>query len=244
MVWTGRLVIAWGGGCCGGDEADGASYNPATNTWRVLPVSPLSGRRAAGVWTGKELVVVGGNDADGNIFTDGAAYNPTTRTWRSIPSMPAPRGGASIVWDGTEVLVVGGYRTWGVHPKLYASGLAYSPSSNRWRNLPPMEQARMGHVAVWTGHRMLVWGGETLVGGKFVAPPHGLAFDPGHRPVVGAPAVAAARAHLPPGRVDRHPDDRLGRMVDRERRPLVFGRCSLPAGLIPHRLPPPVRPAP
>jgi hypothetical protein len=178
MVWTGRLVIAWGGGCCGGYNADGASYDPATNSWRVLPASPLSGRRAAGVWTGSELVVAGGSDADGNVFADGAAYNPTTRSWRSLPPMPAPRAEASIVWDGTQVLVVGGYRIWGVHPRLYANGLAYRPSTNRWRNLPPMEQARTLHVAVWTGRRMLVWGGETLVGGKFVAPPHGLAFDP------------------------------------------------------------------
>ena len=92
--------------------------------------------------------------------------------------MPAPRRDASIVWDGTEVLVVGGFGAGGVHATLYASGLAYRATTNRWRNLPPMEKARALHVAVWTGHRMLLWGGETRVGGKFVAPPHGLAFDP------------------------------------------------------------------
>jgi hypothetical protein len=33
-------------------------------------------------------------------------------------------------------------------------------------------------AAVWTGKRLLLWGGETGTPGDFVIPPHGLAYDP------------------------------------------------------------------
>jgi hypothetical protein len=44
----------------------------------------------------------------------------------------------------------------------YASGYAYRPSANRWRQLPAMDVGRSAHVAVWTDIRMLVWGGYTV----------------------------------------------------------------------------------
>jgi hypothetical protein len=177
MAWTGRQVLTWGGGCCGENSAGGAAYTPATDSWQQLPKSPLAGRHTTGAWTGKELVVVGGQ-ADERIFADAAAYNPTTRTWRRLPPMPAPRTGATATWTGTEVLVVGGHhggiRTGG----LYADGVAYNPATNRWRQLPSMGVGRLGHTAVWTGRQLLVWGGWTVRSGKYVAPPHGLAYDP------------------------------------------------------------------
>jgi hypothetical protein len=42
-----------------------------------------------------------------------------------------------------------------------AHGLAYDPASNRWSPLPrsPL-RGRFGHVAVWTGTKMLIWGGH------------------------------------------------------------------------------------
>jgi len=36
VVWTGREMIGWGGGCCGDASSEGAAYNPATNTRRKL----------------------------------------------------------------------------------------------------------------------------------------------------------------------------------------------------------------
>jgi hypothetical protein len=175
-VWTGRQLIGWGGGCCGDSNAWGAAYTPATNSWEMLPPAPLAGRQGTvGAWTGTELIIVGGNDADGKVFATAAAYNPATLSWRRLPPLPAPRTGATATWDGTEVLVVGGRRA---GMDLYADGVGYNPSTNRWRRLPAMGTSREGHVAVWTGSRLLVWGGGTIRGRAFVAPPHGLAYDP------------------------------------------------------------------
>jgi N-acetylneuraminic acid mutarotase len=181
VVWTGRELIGWGGGCCGDAFSDGVAFNPATNRWRALAPTPLAGsQQPIGAWTGRELIIfVGGLNPDGKPWparlARAAAYNPATDKWRRIAPLPAPRGGANAVWDGREVLVVGGAVS-GTSP-LPRVGFAYNPATNRWRRLPRMETGRIGAAAVWTGARLLVWGG-TKRSGSFVAPAHGLAYDP------------------------------------------------------------------
>jgi N-acetylneuraminic acid mutarotase len=199
VVWTGSQMIEWGGGCCGDFIGHGDAYRPSTNAWRKLPASPLVGRQAAaGVWTGKEMVIVGGfaEDPDtGSItFRDAAAYNPVTRTWRRLPPMPAARRDAKAVWDGRDVLVVGGRRpadpvgsipavvgekTAGARSEVLPRGVfAYRPSTNRWRLLRPMPRGRVGHAAVWTGTRVIVWGGIVERAGASFTPRTTLSFDP------------------------------------------------------------------
>ena len=187
-VWTGRELIGWGGGCCGDAFDDGVAYNPRTNAWRPLPRSPLAGsQHPIGAWTGRELVVlVGDYDADGKRWparlARAAAYNPGTNTWRRLPALPHARDDAEAVWDGRELLVVGGT---GVakagRPAPPATvGFALDPTVGRWRPLPPMDAGRIGAAAVWTGHRLLLWGGRTNAAGvaRPAIPPHGLAYDP------------------------------------------------------------------
>ena len=188
VVWTGSQMIGWGGGCCGDFLADGASYRPATNAWRKLPTSPLEGRQtAAGAWTGREMVIVGGfreEEVGGVVqsvdLADAAAYNPATRRWRRLPSLPTGRRDATAVWDGRDVLVVGGFVSSSRPPyrRLLSGVFAYRPSTNRWRRLSPLPHGRDGHAAVWTGARMLVWGGEVKRDGKLVTPRTGLSYDP------------------------------------------------------------------
>lgn len=44
---------------------------------------------------------------------------------------------------------------------LPAHGEAYNPATNTWSALPPAPlDGRSGPVSVWTGHQMIVWGGE------------------------------------------------------------------------------------
>jgi hypothetical protein len=79
-VWTGTELIGW--------EASnrGVAYNPARDSWRVLPRSPLATHNGRGrlgavmVWTGTQMVIWGGwtgafKDAP---FPDGAAFQPAT----------------------------------------------------------------------------------------------------------------------------------------------------------------------
>lgn len=184
LVWTGREMLTWGGGCCGDVSSEGFAFAPATGAWRRLPKAPVPGQqRPLGAWTGKELVILPGRDPDGKP-TGGAAYDPVRNTWRQIASPPQERMGSAVVWDGREVLVVGG---WGPADaktgfrKLVSIPLAYDPATNRWRTLAPMDGGRYGRLdagAVWTGSRLLLWGGETQARRQEVLAPHGLAFDP------------------------------------------------------------------
>lgn len=187
VLWTGHEMVDWGGGCCGDASSGGSAYNPSTNTWRKVAPSPLSpSQQPIGAWTGRELIIfVSGLDPDGKSYpaklARAAAYNPTTNTWRRIAPLPAPRLGATVVWDGREVLVVGGAGApRGAKPPVPARvGFAYTPATNRWRQLPPLGSGRTHAAMVWTGRRLLVWGGSQTAGaGLPVTPNGGLAYDP------------------------------------------------------------------
>jgi hypothetical protein len=90
----------------------------------------------------------------------GMAYNPVKNSWRLLPAMPLPRSGFAAVWTGHHVLIWGGlsgrFPTWAPPPH----GESYSPAANRWSALPASPlPGRADPVAVWTGHKMIVWGG-------------------------------------------------------------------------------------
>lgn len=159
-VWTGQEMVVWGGGIGGQNPdtvfADGAAYNPATDTWRMLAPSPLSARTASGsAWTNKELVVWGGFAGE-DTLGDGAAYDPATNGWRTIsPSPLAPRA-VPGVWSGHEVLMWGG----GASRQSFDDGAAYDPRTDTWRKLPDSPlQPRRAYAIAWTGTDLLVWGG-------------------------------------------------------------------------------------
>lgn len=97
-VWTGDELIIWGGYATYGNAPDedgdhvageGAAYNPTTDTWRVLPPSPLTDRcDHTATWTGTDLIIFGGIEPCGqpNIMAkgDAATYNPETNLWQTL----------------------------------------------------------------------------------------------------------------------------------------------------------------
>jgi hypothetical protein len=164
-AWTGReLVIVGGNNTDGKIFADAAAYNPTTRTWRRLPPLPAPRAAATATWTGTEVLVVGGHHGDiahGGLYADGVAYNPATNRWRQLPSMEVGRIGHSAVWTGRQLLVWGGQTVRAGVRAAPPHGLAYDPAANRWSALPAAPlRGRTGHLAVWTGSQMLVWGGS------------------------------------------------------------------------------------
>lgn len=164
-VWTGtELVIVGGRNADGKVLADAAAYNPATRAWRRLPAMPAPRSDAPATWTGTEVLVAGGRGAgadEGGLHGDGVAYNPVTNRWRRLPAMGTGRVWHSAVWTGRHLLVWGGRTFRAGAWTAPAHGLAYDPASDRWSPLPrsPL-RGRFGHVAVWTGTSMLIWGGH------------------------------------------------------------------------------------
>ncbi len=183
QVWTGTQLLVWGGENCAGAACptfraphlvDGAAYTPATDRWRKLARSPLSGRAPAAVaWTGTEMVVWGGVNADG-FLADGAAYDPARDRWRPLAGSPlTPRNRPMSAWTGRELLVWGGNDL----DHGFADGAAYDPAADRWRPFAPSPlAARTGGVAAWTGRELVVWGGVDLGAGAELR--DGAAYDP------------------------------------------------------------------
>jgi hypothetical protein len=85
-VWTGREVVVLGSSLNGRniattDTAVGAAYDPAADTWRMLPPSNLSPQATAAAWANGRLVAY-------DYEVRWQAYDPETDAWS--PSTPMP----------------------------------------------------------------------------------------------------------------------------------------------------------
>jgi N-acetylneuraminic acid mutarotase len=192
-VWTGSEMIVFGGmSAVGNTYGDGSRYDPATDTWTLLPATGSPGPRQShvAVWTGTKMVVWGGR-AD----TSGGLYDPVTDTWEptSTASAPDARVNASVVWTGTEMLVWGGDGAAG----MANSGGRYNPATNTWT---PMATApltpRAWHTAVWTGSQMIIRGGYNVHLGQLYG--DGARYSPATNswtPVTGVNAPDARTYH-------------------------------------------------
>ncbi len=204
MVWTGSEVLVFGGYTQTGDFAGtntGARYDPATDTWTEIrfPTFPMEGRLGATtIWTGTEMIVWGGEPVAAPLQT-GGRYNPTTRTWTATstaPGVPAGRYAHTAIWSGTEMIVWGG-DDGSVAPSELNNGARYNPVTDTWQPTglgPGVPSARREHTAVWTGGRMIVWGGMALVSGQYTPTNTGAAYNPANDtwttlPTTGAPAA-------------------------------------------------------
>ena len=123
------------------------------------------------------MVIFGGeNFAD--YLSDGSLYDPVGDQWSALPSTGAPtaRSGAVAVWAGDRIIVWGGNSASGevdsgAQIVINSAGLAQSWIATSANGAP---SGRAGHTAVWTGSRMIVWGGRNASG--FLS--DGAAFDP------------------------------------------------------------------
>jgi N-acetylneuraminic acid mutarotase len=165
-AWTGSELVVAGGVVRRSDGTfetlrTGAAYNPATGTWRRLPAAPHPRYGAKAVWDGTEVLFLGGHGAPGTSpAAGGMAYNPATNTWRDLPPMQFGRDGFTAVWTGRHVLVWGGV-TGRDDTVLPPYGEAFNPATNTWTALPAAPLAgRENPISVWTGHQMIVWGGD------------------------------------------------------------------------------------
>lgn len=174
QVWTGKTMIVFGGtGSCGYSSCylnSGAIFDPSQNTWKTMSTDNApSGRYGhTAVWTGSKMIVWGGTESGSTNSNTGGIYDPETDTWSSMSTVDAPNGrvGHTAVWTGTQMIVWGGLEQYGSN--YVNTGGVYDPKADTWRSvsLSNAPSPRNTHIAVWTGTRMLVWGGwdsENLV---------------------------------------------------------------------------------
>ena len=161
VVWTGREMIGWGGGCCGDARSDGSAYDPAAEAGASSPAHPSrrsKGRSEPGPAASSFCSSAGSDPGAASPGPHGSpAPQPTTR--RPTPGAASHRCpdrglrfGGTAVWDGREVLVVGAGAACAGRAGLRPGGepLAATRSAASRPAGPP---------AVWTGKRLLVWGG-------------------------------------------------------------------------------------
>ncbi len=197
-VWMGKQAMVWGGERnnepSGHAFADGATYDPTTGTWRLLPPSPLVARTGAtAVWNGAEAIVFGGMTANGTYLYSGATYDPRTDDWHALPvlpvSHPASAVGTTVVWTGTELLVwvTDELRTPPTGPSFRSStgtqAFTWKVGSSSWSQVPspPDNVDTYGTDAIWTGRKVLLLGGTGCLPGMGCAAHTtgtGFAFDP------------------------------------------------------------------
>jgi hypothetical protein len=184
-VWTGDRMIIWGGETSEGSTLrDGAIYDPAARTWQAISGvgAPSSRVYAVAVWTGDRMLVWGGlHSTTENVgIGDGTAYDPAADTWTPISAAgaPSPRFFHAAVWTGTEMIVWGGFTSLvpGVPPTALGTGAAYDPAADTWRPTSTANAPlpRADNAAVWTGDRMIVWGGSSghgVIGGGGIYDP-------------------------------------------------------------------------
>lgn len=193
-VWTGAKMLIWGGMGGAGELGGGSGYDPATGIWTALPAAgaPAARRQHVAVWTGERFLVWGGRDASG-LKADGGLLdaNAASPAWSALPTSgaPAARMDAVGVWAGNRFVVWGGrtevgdLATGGILP--FTGGT--TPGAWTGTATSGAPSARSGHSMVWTGSRVLIWGGKQ--GG--VPLNTGAAFDPVANTWVELPTVGA-----------------------------------------------------
>jgi hypothetical protein len=166
-VWTGSELIATGfnpgpDGTFVDSTEVAESYNPSTNSWRLLPAPPKTENycRRDAAWTGKEMLVWG---------CSLTAYDPATNQWRRLSDAPTRHGIA--VWTGRELIGWGG----GCCGDVSDDGSAYDPATNTWRKLAPAPvSGQQSPIGAWTGRELVIFNGHGPEGDRV----GGAAYDP------------------------------------------------------------------
>ncbi|TKD09257.1 kelch repeat-containing protein [Polyangium fumosum] len=161
-VWTGQVMMVWGGYSTNGMVGSGAIYNPDTDTWTTIPTmnEPTPRIRHSAVAAGAYMIVWGGTSGNNQPLLSGGRYHIPTKTWSPTTTMgaPSPRTQHSATWVGDRMVVWGGmdFFDW------LGDGAMYSPLDNAWTAKTSMTNAasfRESHTAVWTGSEIYIWGG-------------------------------------------------------------------------------------
>ncbi|MDI3289218.1 hypothetical protein [Polyangium sp. 15x6] len=101
------------------------------------------------------------SDPDSNEPPPYQGGPPKEIVWSALPTdgAPAPRYAHSAVWTGSKMIVWGG--DLGGNPAATNTGGIYDPATRTWKSTSTAgaPAARFSHTALWTGSKMIVWGG-------------------------------------------------------------------------------------
>jgi N-acetylneuraminic acid mutarotase len=167
VVWTGQKMLVWGGQDSTGLTTSGGLYDPVANQWTPTSTTGAPGARTSFtmVWSGSRAIVWGGY-AFSNAFNTGGRFDPVSNTWLplSLTNAPLARDSHGAVWAGSRMIVWGGETRQSGVTSVLTAGARYDPGSDTWTPVSggTAPSARILHSAVWTGSKMLIWGGQLM----------------------------------------------------------------------------------
>ena len=167
-VLGGKIYVA--GGFRSGAVGDFSAYDPAMDSWEILPDVPAPRDHLVAGAIGGMVFVAGGRG--GTIATvDGRmdAFDPDTRTWSSRAPMPTPRGGIAAAVLNGRLYVFGGEGSRADASGVFDEVEAYDPTADAWKTFPAMPTPRHGTGAVPLAGRIYVPGGAIAQGFGAVA---------------------------------------------------------------------------
>jgi hypothetical protein len=184
-AWTGHELLIWGGHAisvyaqAGSTPRDSGAYIPSLNAWEVRSIVKPESRLAQG-------------ETCPALATPETGWTDDVPLWVRFTSGGL---GGSWVWTGSEVIV------WGGAPDREAAGqktgVGYCPANGGAHTPTQVTGApagRFGHAAVWTGQRMLIWGGTTGLSSD----DDGSAYDPVADTWARLPSAGAPHASISP----------------------------------------------
>ena len=187
LFWFGLVIIVLGvvyiglGAKCPLDKKNGSgSSTPVEQhifwTPTTLENAPPPRADHSAVWTGSKMIIWGGSVT--MPFDCGGIYEPISDTWTIPTALNAPEGrnDQTAIWTGNKMIVWGGWNNWETL-LFFNTGTAYDPILDTWTSITTTGApiSRMNHTAIWTGSKMIVWGGMAS-GPKYLNT--GAAYDP------------------------------------------------------------------
>lgn len=165
-AWTGSEFIVWGGYGSSGYLGNGKRYRPSSGQWFGMNVTgaPSPRDRAVAGWTGSRFLVWSGRNS-GGVPSNGFSYDPSSDSWSLLPSLnqPSPRYGAACAFTTNQLFVWGGTPMGTAGPGTGAIlGFDSNGIPTGWTPISGTgaPRARVGHSLVWTGNKLLIWGGQ------------------------------------------------------------------------------------
>ena len=182
--WTGSSMFIWGGISDpqapgrGTSRNDGWIFDGENWTETRSEHAPSPRRFQASVYTGQnnanpslngKFIVYGGCDRENGencvtYLSDSAVFDLNNNQWS--PPLPnvsiKARGKSAAVWTGTSMLIWGGRDRSGALPDGALLELGETSESSHWKIISDLNnQPRYGHTMIWTGDRVITWGGMT-----------------------------------------------------------------------------------
>ena len=148
-------------------------YDPVSNTWKIMPAAPRARDHAHVVVANDKLYVAGGRRSSGSTgqvfditIPEVDVFDFISGVWSTLPAssnLPNPRAGAATVLLGNEVIVIGGENS---QTFAHKETDALNISTNTWRRIADLQQARHGTQAIVNNSNIYIAAGAGTRGGS------------------------------------------------------------------------------